>query len=141
MMTALAVIFTILVFAVAGVLYRGMEPVRQCPTCRIDYDVIAEAGAGPNLSYDILACPQCANTATRVHGSHAHLAYCPACRNRSLETASVRTAVQPPVVEIRESCHLCEFQRSYEVRGEEPAPLAEVIPFPVRRRDDESAEG
>lgn len=139
-MTIWVIVLSALVFTVAAVAYRGL-PVRQCPTCRTDYEVVAEAGGGPNLTYDVLACPQCANTATRVHGSHSHLAYCPACRNRALETPSVRTSLQPPAVEIREFCHLCDFQRTYEVRAENLPPLAEVIPFPTRQRTDETAEG
>ncbi len=141
-MTIWVALLTVLIFAVAVVAYRGLGPVRQCPTCKVDYEVISETG-GMNLTYDVLACPRCSNCATRVHGTHSHLAYCPACRNRSLETPSVRTSLQPPEIEIRENCHLCGFQRTFAARGEEPRKIGVVIPFPLdrRRKEDDSAEG
>lgn len=125
----LILIATVSVFALSAWVIKGRAHQRACPTCRVPYQVLSEAGEGPNTTYDVLACPQCANTATLVHGARNHLSYCPACTNRTLETPTVRRPGKQPIVEVREHCHLCGFEQTFEVRA--PATRGRVIPFPT----------
>jgi hypothetical protein len=120
---------------VAGLtLYRRRPTEPQCPACRVDYEIVSAAGQGPNASYDVLACPFCANTTTRVHGARSAVAWCPACRSRSLQTRGVRLAGEPLQVEMHEHCTECEYERDYVVgEGGLDRPLGKVIPFPVER--------
>lgn len=111
---------------------------RRCPTCGVGYQVVSPAGSGPNLTYDVLACPSCANTATMVRGGRGHPAHCPACGNRTLETPSVRLPGEPIRVEVREHCPMCRHERTLVVGDtlhlpHGHAPLGKVIPFPTDR--------
>jgi hypothetical protein len=127
----------------AALLYRRARQMeRNCPNCHAEYELISAAGDGPNASYDVLACPFCVNTSTRVHGTQSELAWCPACRNQTLETPSLRLPGEGRRIEVREHCGICEFERSYVVGEGEIRPLGRVIPFPFERtrRAKEDAE-
>jgi hypothetical protein len=139
-MSAALLILTVLIFAGAVFLVRGRAPERRCPSCELDYELLSQAGEGPNQTYDVLACPQCANTLTCVQGTRSSLAYCPACRNRALDTPSVRLPGDGIRVQVREHCHLCGFRREYTLSNAPDRPLGKVIPFPAERtrRDADS---
>lgn len=130
---------SVAVYGLASVSWRGRAAHRRCPTCRVPYVVVAHAGEGENATYDVLACARCANTVTLVHGARSHLAYCPACRNRALETPSVRLPGAPPQVEVRERCHLCSFQRTFTV-GAQPG-MGKILPFPTARTPRRTGSG
>lgn len=114
---------------------------RHCPTCDLPYEVVAGAGDGPNTSYDVLACPQCANCATLVHGARRHHAYCPACGNAALETAASRADGDGLRVDVKEHCALCGFQHQFTVGEPVTAvKMGKVLPFPKRRDDAATKE-
>jgi|JI7StandDraft_1071085.scaffolds.fasta_scaffold411398_2 hypothetical protein len=143
-MTPALLVITFALFALALWLIRGRVPDRRCPSCEVDYEVLSAAGAGPNQTYDVLACPSCANTLTCVQGTRSSLAWCPACRNRALDTPSVRRPGDTLTVEVRELCLLCGHRHDYTLSTPPERPLGKVIPFPtsrMRRDVDSASEG
>lgn len=133
-MTMVLLPLAVTLVAAGFLLYRRAATAeRRCPNCHATYEVIAAAGSGPNTTYDVLACPMCSNTSTRVQGTRSEQAWCPSCRNRSLETPSLRLPGDGVRVEVREYCGICEFERSYVVGEGDVRPLGKVIPFPFER--------
>ncbi len=156
----MGLIFTIALTAtvmlVGFLLYTRTSPFERtarCPNCEVAYLELVEAGE-PARSYAVLACPQCTNTSTRVHGSPSRFAYCPSCRQRTLETPTRRLPPDidaPLAVEVEERCHVCGHHdvlvlpaphaRGLRVQAEaggasESTPRhtrRTVIPFPVDR--------
>ncbi|HMV67226.1 MAG TPA: hypothetical protein PKA64_10275 [Myxococcota bacterium] len=134
----------------AGVaVYRSRPSEPRCPACHVPYELVSAAGQGPNAAYDVLACPFCACTATRVPGTRSPLAWCPACHGQSLHVRCIRLPGDPLEVEVHELCAACEYEREYSVgEGGLDRPLGKVIPFPVDRarqrrppRDDDASSG
>lgn len=115
------------------------RPVR-CPNCRIPYLALVDSTprGAPVRSYRVLACPQCTNTITRVHGTASRFAYCPACSQRTLETPAKRlspTISAPLAVEVEERCHVCGHTDVVVLPNVIQADLGgKVIPFPGSRQ-------
>lgn len=123
---------TVAVLTVAFAVWRGRRVHHECPSCQVEYTLVSAAGQGPNQTYDVLACPFCTVTQTRTQGVASSIAWCPACRNRSLQTTSTRIPGDAVRVEVHEECPLCSFDRTFLVGGVE-RPLGKVIPFPQHR--------
>lgn len=124
-------------------LYTRTSPFERhphCPNCSVAYITMAPSGTG--RSYEVLACPECTNTITRVHGTPSRFAYCPSCQQRTLETPTRRlapTVEAPLAVSVDERCHICGYgeQRVLPEPSERPVAVGEprlgkVIPFPER---------
>lgn len=137
-LTLVTLALTLAVFGLVAISYRARARRDRCPTCDSPWAEVCASGEGPNETYDILACTGCSNTATRVHGLTSSLAYCPACKHRSLATLTSRqstTGRSPKVhVEVQETCHLCGFEHRWVTHQQtdavDPRPMARVIPFP-----------
>lgn len=102
----------------------------KCPTCQVPYTVVHRAGDGLDTSYDVLACPSCTNTITRVHGQRSPLAYCPACHQRAMTPRLERTPGDGLTVTVHEECVLCAHEATHVLH---PPKLATVLPFPGSR--------
>jgi hypothetical protein len=153
-------LITAAVMFVGFMLYTRTSPFdrpARCPNCEVPYIELAPPAddSGSQRTYAVLACPQCTNTSTRVHGTPSRFAYCPSCRQRTLETPTRRLPPDldaPLAVEVEERCHLCGHHdavvlpaqplRDHRIHAEAgagtpPPHRRTVIPFPVdRRRDD-----
>lgn len=126
-------LLTIAIVAAALLALRGRGPHKRCPACDVAYIQVPSLD-GEHRPYDVLICPVCTNTVTRVHGARSNMAYCPTCSNRSLETPCARSAHgadAPTRVAVHEYCHICGHEDEV-VFGppEETRPLGRVIPFP-----------
>jgi hypothetical protein len=135
MITWVVLPITVAIVTVAMAVWRGRQVHHRCPSCQSEYVLVSAAGQGPNQTYDVLACPFCSVTQTRAQGIASSIAWCPACRNRSLHTTSTRLGGADAVqVEVQEHCPLCEFERTFVVgAGDDARPLGRVIQFPVDR--------
>ena len=105
---------------------------RDCASCNIPMAPLTEPGAV--RSYEVLVCSQCTNAVTAVHGAPSPLSYCPACRQRSLQTPVLRLpdVDHQPRVEVHECCTLCGYRAVALVPAylEEAPPSGKVIQFP-----------
>lgn len=138
-MITLALPLTLVIFAVALLLVRGRGMEAACPRCGGQMHVVASPQP-PHGAYGICACTQCAYTSTRVHGVDSPLAYCPACRQRSLQVRTHRVPGLTVSVAVDEHCHLCGHEADFTV-GTHAAPGAhaasgKVLPFRRRGNDD-----
>lgn len=138
-------IATILVGAVvllgSMLLYTRTRPLATtptCPTCEADYLILEPPDeGGVRRTYDVLVCPECTNAITRVQGTKSRFAWCPACRQRTLETPVRRlppAPLRPLAVEVEEQCHVCGFRATIELPDgplelPQPALPDNVIPF------------
>lgn len=96
----------------------AMEPVTDGPT------------SDPPRSYEVVTCAECDDTVVTVHGCRSPHAYCPACRQLSLE---VDARIGGRVVHLDEACVLCGHTASLQVTDTRfEAVRGRVIPF--RRR-------
>lgn len=112
---------------------------RRCPSCRVPLVGLAREASGEALTYEVLVCPSCTNALTLVHGTRARYAWCPECRQRTLETPCIRLPDADDGrrrVEVHENCHLCGHMAVREVGDPPTAPAkrGQVIPFPRRKR-------
>ncbi|MCA9568907.1 MAG: hypothetical protein KC656_13755 [Myxococcales bacterium] len=133
----LAVVVATVVLFAGSMLYARARPFRPpaiCPSCAVHMLELPRTLAP--APYDILICPHCANTVTRVHGMNSRFAACPACRQRTLETRVQRlppTPETPIGVAVDELCHVCGHQDHVVLPPEGvPAGKGKVIPFPRR---------
>ncbi len=116
---------------------------RRCPSCRVDLVSLnpMTEGKGPGpLGYEVLVCPRCTNALTLVAGSRSRYAFCPECRQRTLETPCIRIPDGPegqPRVEVHENCQLCGHQAVREVGDVPPTndKRGQVLQFPIRKKD------
>lgn len=129
----------------AGLIVAGwawsVRQKRKCPSCHIPLvPVTTSADGGPPLTYEVLACPTCTNAITLVHGNRARYAWCPECRQRTLETPCIRLpdAGGKPRVDVHEHCHLCGHAAIREVGepGDKPLRRGIVLAFPGGRRSE-----
>lgn len=112
----------------------------RCPSCDVNLVELPSLDdeGEERRTYDVLVCPHCTNTSTRVLGTRSRFAWCPQCRNRTLETPVVRlppTPTAPIAVQVDERCHVCGFTDTRvlpEQQGWSPQK-GKVIPFPTRR--------
>lgn len=130
---------TLVGLAIAGGALLALRRQRSCPSCRTDMRTLARPGQDGGVpSYEVLVCDTCSNAATLVHGHQARFAYCPSCLNRSLRTPNIR--MPDGSVKVEERCELCGFdaQRTFTevVAADTPAPMGQVIPFPMQRGKD-----
>lgn len=131
---------------VAGGVMWALRRQRNCPSCRV---ALVPLGKGPEnvshsvdgelLTYEVLVCPRCTNALTNVHGARSRYAFCPECRQRTLETPCIRlpdTADGRRRVEVHENCHLCDHGAVREVAdpSNTPARRGQVLQFPQHRR-------
>lgn len=131
-----AIVVGAVVLMAAAVLYTRTSLVQRplvCPSCEAPFIRLPQ----DQTTYDVLVCPQCANTVTSVHGGPSRFAACPACHQRTLEIQATRLAPTPeaPIaVECIEVCHVCNHQEVREL-PHEPVSTRRgvVIPFPGRR--------
>lgn len=145
------ILVSAVVMMVAFMLYSRTSPFERtprCPNCEIPYLKLVDpqderaAHTGPRRTYEVLACPQCTNTTTRVYGTPSRFAYCPACNQRTLETPARRLppSIEAPLaVEIDERCHVCGYTHHLVLPPQfEDAPMAagrgKIIPFPTSER-------
>lgn len=144
MLSWIVAVVTALVLLTAGTLYFGFsrrigKVTRQCPACRVEMEPLIEGGDPARLvrAYEVLVCPHCTNAATAVMGEPGAFAWCPGCRERSLQTPCIRLPRGPggPAVEVHEHCELCGYHETVKiVQGGAHAPRGLVIPFPTERR-------
>ncbi|MEZ4316530.1 MAG: hypothetical protein R3F61_03470 [Myxococcota bacterium] len=144
------ILVSALVMMVGFTLYSRTSPFERtprCPNCHIPYlelvdpDRIGSNRGGPRRTYDVLACPQCTNTTTRVYGTPSRFAYCPSCNQRTLETPARRlapTLEAPLAVEVEERCHVCGYAHHLVLPPQHESPASagrgKVIPFPGAKR-------
>ncbi|MCB9678878.1 MAG: hypothetical protein H6737_27500 [Alphaproteobacteria bacterium] len=138
------ILFAACTMLVALLLYTRTSPFQRtplCPNCQIPYLKLVDPPDSPERrSYEVLACPQCTNTTTRVHGSPSRFAYCPSCNQRTLETPARRlppTLEAPLSVEIDERCHVCGHEHVVILPPPFHTPVVmrgRVIPFPGAKR-------
>ena len=105
---------------------------RRCPSCNAAL-VPVESGERPDRTWQALACPRCTTAVTLAHGTRGRFAWCPACRQRSMEVPCLRLPDEDghPVVEVHERCTLCGYAREVVVgRHSGAAPRGLVLPFP-----------
>ena len=133
MSVLLATAMSMIAFVVAGLMYRGRGASKSCPTCHVDYVLLSSADEDAHAAYDVLACPTCSNTVTRVHGTASRHGYCTACRNRAMEVTCDRLPGPSLQVEVHESCGLCGHTHTFELGVPAEVRMAEVIPFPTER--------
>lgn len=119
---------------------------RQCPSCGEAMEALtdgpgSEAGAVHPRSYEVAACPACHTLVTSIHGARSAFAYCPSCRQLSLELEAT-WASEPgvdgrPPVDVSERCSICGYTGDVEIPGDEshPGRPDNVIPFPQRKAD------
>lgn len=110
----------------------------RCTTCDVDLEPLTDGPGSPTgaphpRSYEVFGCPRCAALITTVHGSRSQYAYCPSCRQLSLQlhaTPSGPVAVGTlPRAQVHERCGICGFEATHaipEIDG------SNVIPFPGR---------
>ncbi|HHO50577.1 MAG TPA: hypothetical protein ENK18_06795 [Deltaproteobacteria bacterium] len=91
----------------------------RCAACEVDLEPLTggpggHAGAHPPRSYEVFGCPCCATLITTLHGSRSLYAYCPACRQLSLQLQvdAERPAPvgQRPRARVHERCGICGFE-------------------------------
>jgi len=118
---------------------------RKCPSCRVELVSLNPQktgdGAGP-LGYEVLVCPRCTNALTLVAGSRSRYAFCPECRQRTLETPCIRIPDGQdgqPRVEVHENCQLCGHQAVREVgdTGPQKEKKGQVLQFPGKKKEAE----
>lgn len=120
---------------------------RDCPSCglplvslgRQGTELVSTSVDGDPLTYEVLVCPRCTNAVTNVHGARSRYAYCPECRQRTLETPCIRLPDSSDArrrVEVHEACHLCGHLAMREVADPPVGPQkrGQVIQFPAGRR-------
>lgn len=131
-----AIVLGSVVLLVGAVLYTrtrllGGPPV--CPSCAAAFIPLPQ---GDRPAYDVLVCPQCANTMTAVHGGPSRFAACSECNQRTLEVNARRlppTPEAPIAVECFEHCHVCNHQDRRILPDQPLEPRrGVVIPFPQR---------
>lgn len=117
---------------------------RHCPSCGVPLARLTGPGERAR-SYEVLACTQCRNAVTAVHGAQSKMAYCPSCQQRALETPCQRMPDGPdgaPRVRIHEHCHVCGHEATLSLPSGTVGPAAaddrgppsgKVIPFPKGR--------
>ncbi len=103
---------------------------RDCPLCGEPLEEVTD-GPAPDRSYEVLACSKCATIVTTVHGARSRFAYCPSCRQLSLDVHA-RTSPEAAVIELREHCTICDFEADRALERVE-AHEGKVIPFPGPR--------
>jgi hypothetical protein len=117
---------------------------RRCPSCGVHLVNIAHPGSraadGTTITYEVLVCPSCTNALTLIAGSRQRYAWCPECRQRTLETPCIRlpdTAEGRRRVEVHEHCHLCGHMAVREIGDPAlaPAKRGQVLQFPGPRRN------
>lgn len=122
---------------------EGFSLALTCPACKVALKPLAEhveASDDAERSYEVFACNSCELAFTAVHGVASAWAYCPMCKQRSLQVQSARLPgpkAGPPVARAVEICHLCGFEDSRLLGGQLPVAEARegrVIPFPGRQR-------
>ena len=130
-MIGLAITAWVLSFLVMMLNQRRLS--RSCPSCATRLAPLPLAQL--HRSYEVLVCATCTNTVTAVHGARSESAYCPSCRQRSLETPVVRlpNGKHGPLVEVHEYCHLCEHQENV-VFGRQDDERGRVLEFPKAGR-------
>ncbi len=119
MMAVLLVLFGLLLLAFAWGGTRGAPAEAVAPPsereCPGGHGPLVALTTGPHRSYEVFACTQCDFVETTVHGARSPLAYCSACKQRSLLTELARGTAHglgEPVepsdrVTITEHCQLC----------------------------------
>lgn len=126
------------VFALTGAMTAGavwsMRRQRRCPACR---SALVELPRPEERSYEVMACPRCPTAATLAVGHRARFSWCPACKQRALQTPCIRLPDPSGalVVEVHEQCHLCGHSAQIQVEGPAP-PRGLVLPFPPDQRRD-----
>ncbi len=102
---------------------------RRCPRCAATMGVFA-APADASAAYELWVCPSCPAVVTATNGQRSTLSWCPACRNRSLQTAAERLADEGGVVRVvvHEMCHLCGWDEDRPFQGLAP-PRGLVVDF------------
>lgn len=118
-----------------------ITPGTDCPNCRTPMAALPDEAPLGVRSYRVHACRTCTNVVTQVHGARSRWAWCPACRQRALETPVHRLPNAPdgsPQAEVHELCHICGHELM--VRLPELTPVAQggkVLHFrrDVNRRD------
>ncbi len=121
-----------------------MRRQRRCPSCGVNLVTVAQPGStaadGAQVTYEVLACPSCTNALTLIAGSRQRYAWCPECRQRTLETPCIRlpdTAEGRRRVEVHEHCHLCGHLAVRELgdAGEAaPSKRGQILHFPGPRK-------
>ena len=94
---------------------EALEPLTPGPGVR--------AGSGHPRSYEVWGCGHCRRVVTTLHGARSSFAYCPSCRQLSLELGvrAVGEALpptnDPPGIEIDEACQICGYAATVELDG------------------------
>ena len=88
-----------------------LNSVRRCTECGGDRQRVPPAHR--HRTYEVLACPQCTDVTTAVHGQISRFAVCPSCSQFGLEVQATAVAPSevgeiPPVV-VEERCRICGF--------------------------------
>lgn len=113
--------FAAVVLFVSTMVYSRTGPfgsTPSCPTCEVPFLVLDVPAEPERRTYDVLVCPECTNSVTRVLGARSRFAWCPACRQRTLETPVHRlppTPERPLAVEVEEHCHVCGYRDLVEL--------------------------
>lgn len=133
------ILVSAVVLFVGAMVYTRTRPFDgppKCPSCDVPYLELPQGEE--HRTYDVLVCTECTNTSTVVFGTASRFAYCPTCRQRTLEMPVRRLAPMPDAplsVEVAEHCHVCGHRD--EVVLPEPGVRigrGKVIPFPTRGR-------
>ncbi|MBX2801385.1 MAG: hypothetical protein KTR31_27150 [Myxococcales bacterium] len=112
-----------------------------CPECGGQLQTLtpgpgAAAGERPR-SYELRVCASCSHVSTTVHGARSLYAYCPSCRQMSLEVHAKASGSDR--IDVNEQCQICGFQAELDLERRVATPPPDdddrsnnVIPFPKR---------
>lgn len=109
---------------------------RRCRECGTERSLV-EPPPGRHRTYEVYACPQCADVSCVVRGQLSRFASCPVCSQFGLEVEAVQLARQAPdgvlpPVAVEEHCRICGHHDEWAVPGA-PGDLPDnVIEFPRR---------
>ncbi len=109
----------------------------RCPRCSAELQALTDgpgsAAEDPHpRSYEVFGCPGCATLVTTLHGSRSQHAYCPACRQLSLQLDAEPDGPcplgVPPRARVRESCAICGFEGEIFVPEPEGGNVVPLFP-------------
>ena len=112
-----------------------VEGRQRCGICGGEREPVTPP-PGRHRTYEVMACPQCADIVISVQGHVSRFAICPSCSQISLEVEAIVTGPSEvgwvPPVDVEEICAICGYHDGWAVPGGIDDLPNNVIEFPRR---------